>query len=766
MKPKGGKTIVLVRNAYQHDFGGAERFPINLALELKKLGWRPVIVSRSARLLEHAKKADLQTIKGWWWSAQNWSGKRAIFFPVYLIWQFILFVWYFETFSSLEAQVVHLQSKDDFIAGTLAAKLLRKKVIWTDHADLKYVYANHRLWYKNPIGKTVYLASRLADKITLVSRDEQKSIEKALGRKLGPRYEVVHNGVPDVRVRPVAHQAKGLVFCATSRLVSAKGIGELIEAFKKVLLKHPEAELWLVGDGPEETKFKDQAAANRRIKFLGYSDEALRYVEAADIFVHPSYHEGLSLSVVEAAMLGKPIIATDAGGNPEVITDGQSGILVPPKDPDALTRAMLKLAGNDDLRRSLGRQARMVYESGFKFEAIVKDRFIPIYETRKLIKILFDANPLAAGGKSGVGYYTYYLVQSLADAYPDKLQLTGHYYNFLASKKNVDLPTGTNVVYKSSRLWPGKATNLLRRLGAELPFELLIKQRGDVLLFPNFLNLPSLFSEPIVTVIHDLGYLDHPEFVSSRNLRDLQTLVPKTINRSRLIIVNSRFTKERVQQTYGLSDNELLLTPIPPLKVNKLPANQAASLAQKLGIERNFILFIGNLEPRKNLSSLIEAYVRLDERLRSEFSLVLAGGRGWKNEQLSARISELQAADYNIITPGYITDDEKAALYQRATAVILPSYYEGFGMPILEAYSYGVAMAVSDIEVLREVAQNGAVFFDPADVDDIKNKISSLLESRRLRTKLIKAQPAVVAKYSWTETAHQLYRAFEDLTTS
>ena len=100
----------------------------------------------------------------------------------------------------------------------------------------------------------------------------------------------------------------------------------------------------------------------------------------ADIFVHPSYLEGFSISLLEAAMLGKPIIACNVGGNPELIGDGQNGVLIPPRDMVSLTSAMHKLAGDKALREKLGQQARKTYEKRFALEKIVKQQYIPLYE--------------------------------------------------------------------------------------------------------------------------------------------------------------------------------------------------------------------------------------------------------------------------------------------------------------------------------------------------------------------------------------------------
>lgn len=376
------QRILLIRNAAAFDYGGGERFPVHLARELEESGFSVTIVSGSDKLLKYAEVTGIPAIHGWWWARQDWAGVRALLFPIYVLWQLVLTGWYLQLLVRIKSDVVHPQSRDDFIAATLAAKLLSKRVIWTDHADLKYIFANHGIWYKNPVGKLVYFMSRFAHTVTLVSFSEAKLIEESLGHSLPANFVVIHNGVTETNVAPIDVETPkdAVVFCATSRLVIAKGIGELIEAFKLLRANHPEALLWLVGDGPDRDKFKEMVSKSSGITFFGHSEEPLRYVAASDIFVHPSYHEGFSISLVEAAMLAKPIIACNVGGNPEIISDNSTGILVPVMDPQALFAAMERLLKDTALRQKLGSAARDRFVHEFEFKTIVKERFIPLYE--------------------------------------------------------------------------------------------------------------------------------------------------------------------------------------------------------------------------------------------------------------------------------------------------------------------------------------------------------------------------------------------------
>jgi glycosyltransferase involved in cell wall biosynthesis len=144
----------------------------------------------------------------------------------------------------------------------------------------------------------------------------------------------------------------------------------------------------------------------------------------------------------------------------------------------------------------------------------------------------------------------------------------------------------------------------------------------------------------------------------------------------------------------------------------------------------------------------------LPEKTRSNYQLVLAGGYGWKIDNELDYIKKLN--DENIIITGYISDDQKNWLYKNASVFVLPSHYEGFGMPILEAMSFGTPTAVSDIAVFKEVSGNASLYFDKDNPKDISNKLDSLLNNKELQNKLSALGNQRLKKYSWQENAKKI----------
>lgn len=365
--------VLIIRNAYQQDTGGAEQYAFNLALALKRAGHVPFVVTKHRAIHQKCATEDIQSIQGRWHESQEW-GKH------YYLRYLLMPLWYCWLILRYRITVVHPQSRDDFVFATNAGFLLRRTVLWTDHADLKYVMdrANHR----HPrMQRWILKAARYARKIVCVSNSEQQSIA-AVAPELEQKLVVVHNGVfLPKSVKPVPKDK--LVVGTNARLVPAKGISELMTAFAGCQRTNPDIELWLLG-GFSHNKELYEAEAQQlgifgSVRFIGYVDNPNDYVASMDIFVHASYHEAFSLAIIEAAMLGRPIIATAVGGTPEII-DSSCGILVPPKDSGALLEALRQLMDDSTKRKTLAERVQKNAQNQFDFQRIVESKIVPIYK--------------------------------------------------------------------------------------------------------------------------------------------------------------------------------------------------------------------------------------------------------------------------------------------------------------------------------------------------------------------------------------------------
>ena len=371
--------MLLIRNVAPEKYGGGETYQLMLAEKMKKYGMTVCVVTSSKGLINEAKKRDIEVIRAPYLERQNWSGWRNILFPIYYARIKGLRKWYKEVFKQFEPEIVNIQSRDDWIAATGVAKKMGIKVLWTDHMDFRsWVLTNVNVWYKNWIGKWILRCTKEADKIIMINDFERKSFEKTVSPRAYDNVITIKNGVED-EYREYRHiKCKENSICYVGRIVEYKGIGELIEAFGVVSKKYPGTKLDIYGDGEDVAKYKKLAESNSDIKFCGITDKPLKVLAENDIFVLPSYREGLSLSLLDAAMMGKKIIASDVDGNPEIVIDKKTGLLAPAKNEKKLAEAMLYMIENKNQAEKMAVNARRYYEQNYNFERIFKEEILPL----------------------------------------------------------------------------------------------------------------------------------------------------------------------------------------------------------------------------------------------------------------------------------------------------------------------------------------------------------------------------------------------------
>lgn len=366
--------VLIIRNAYQQDTGGAEQYAFNLAKALLQAGHVPVVVTKHQLIHAKCRQAGIRSVRGIWHESQEW-GKH------YYLRYALMPVWYMWLIWRHRINIVHPQSRDDFVFATTAAWLTRRPVIWTDHADLKYIM--DRVNRPHPrMQAWILRAAQRTRQILSVSNSEKASV-LAVAPEFKDQLAVVHNGVfKPTGLQPVDKGGK-FVIGTNARLVPDKGIAELIEGTAPLLAKNAATELWLLGgQSGNQAKYEDQAknlGVVDQVKFLGYVDKPNDFVASMDIFVHASYHEAFSLAIIEAAMLSRPIIATKVGGTPEIINE-KTGLLIPPQDAEAIQKAVQKLLDKPSLRVKLGDAAQALAVRKFDFQKIVEQQIMPIYD--------------------------------------------------------------------------------------------------------------------------------------------------------------------------------------------------------------------------------------------------------------------------------------------------------------------------------------------------------------------------------------------------
>lgn len=370
--------IFLIRNIDPDSYGGAESYQLELAEVLARQGFDPIIITSSKKLLENAKANKIKTIEAPYIKNQNWSGWRNLLLPIYIFKQSKRRTWYKEQIQKYQPIAIDVQSRDDWIAASLAGKDSGTKVFWTDHADLRsWVLNNIDIKYKNLIGKRILKIAKDVDKIIMISDFEAKYFKTIAAKYNLKNVTVIKNGVVDRR-NEYADEPIENNFCYVGRITKDKGIGELIEAFNIFTDKNKTMLLDVYGDGYDFEKYQKLAEGNNRIIFHGFTDNPIEAISRSKIFILPSYHEGLSMSLSQAAMLGKAVIATREGGNPEIVEDHKTGILIKSRDINSLAKAMFEIVDNPSKTNQMAINMRKKYEQELDFEKTIKEKFIPL----------------------------------------------------------------------------------------------------------------------------------------------------------------------------------------------------------------------------------------------------------------------------------------------------------------------------------------------------------------------------------------------------
>lgn len=370
------KNIFLIRNISPEKYGGAESYQIELAKILKKNSYEPIIFSQSKRLVKNAKEEKIKTIIPPYQKRQNWSSWRIVLLPKYFLWQIKTYFWYKKQIKKLKPKAIFVQSRDEWICATLASKKRKTKTYWIDHIDFRtWVLQNVDVPFKNIIGKTILRIGKKVDKIIMISDFEKEELLKITKKYYLKNIITIKNGVVDQLNKYATIKPEPKSFCYVGRLIDYKGINELLGAFMQI--KDREAKLNIYGEGKknDEQKYIDKAKSDPRIIFHGYTSDPLKAISRSEFFVLPSYYEGLSIALLQSAMLGKVIIATDIDGNPEVV-DEKTGILVQPKNADALYLAMKRVLDTKNNNTNFSKNIRLKYEKEFDFEKTVKEKII------------------------------------------------------------------------------------------------------------------------------------------------------------------------------------------------------------------------------------------------------------------------------------------------------------------------------------------------------------------------------------------------------
>jgi glycosyltransferase involved in cell wall biosynthesis len=268
----------------------------------------------------------------------------------------------------------------------------------------------------------------------------------------------------------------------------------------------------------------------------------------------------------------------------------------------------------------------------------------------------------------------------------------------------------------------------------------------------------------IVVTIYDVSFVTHPEFHLEANIRHCLAGTREAIARADAILAISEHTRRDLVERMGASPDRVVVTPLAadPALARVTDAGRLDEVRRRYGLPERFVLFVGTLEPRKNIARLVEAYATLPERLQREAGLVMAGGRGWLSDTMRDEVARRGLGD-RVRFIGYVRPEDMAALYSLATVFAYPSLYEGFGLPVLEAMVCGVPVLTSNVSSLPEVAGDAALLVSPTDVAEIADGLAQVLEDGGLAAKLSARGLEWATRFSWDRCARETLAVYESL---
>ncbi len=346
-----------------------------------------------------------------------------------------------------------------------------------------------------------------------------------------------------------------------------------------------------------------------------------------------------------------------------------------------------------------------------------------------------DGNEANVKKRVGVSIYSV----SLLHYFQQKADVSTQFKIFLREKPLEDLPKPNDYfsyeMVKGELLWSQ----------IFLPARLNLRRDIDVFFTPAH-YAPRLCPVPFVVTIHDLSYFYYPDEFLKKDLYKLQNWTKYSVQRAKKIITVSQNTKKDIMKFYHVPENKI-----------KVVYNGYEKIGQnnELGIKSygNYILYVGTLQPRKNVAMLIHTFNKfLSENL--DFKLIIVGRKGWLYNEIFALVERLKLKD-SVIFTDYVSDGELLQLYKNAFCFVLPSLYEGFGIPVLEAMSNGCPVICSNTSSLPEIGGKAALYFNPKSEKDLLKKVNQLKDDEKLRNELIRKGKEQVKKFSWQTCAQQ-----------
>ncbi len=379
-----------------------------------------------------------------------------------------------------------------------------------------------------------------------------------------------------------------------------------------------------------------------------------------------------------------------------------------------------------------------------------------------MVKVAFDGQLFLKGNKTGIGWCADNLVKGIAETEQYECQL--NYFSRGYSEEELKLLNEyencgirlnsctrlTDVWYKL--IWPF----------IKVPYCWFFRGDCQITHFFNYVIPPGVRGKK-VTIVYDMAYLACPETVSRKTRWWLKLTLKQSCKRADAIITISEFSKRELIKYLNVPEEKIHVMYLGvdfELYHPNYSDEQVESVRKKYGIEPDYFLYLGTIEPRKNLVRLLKAYGKLAKQMPNIPQLVLAGGKGWLSDEIYLTAEKLNLGK-KILFTGYVDKQEAPILMKGAYAFLFPSIYEGFGMPVVEAMACGTPVITADSTSLKEIAEGAAFLVESESIESIYAGIKKITIDSVLRDKLIELGLERASTFSWkkaTNIVDQVYK--------
>lgn len=377
------------------------------------------------------------------------------------------------------------------------------------------------------------------------------------------------------------------------------------------------------------------------------------------------------------------------------------------------------------------------------------------------MKIAIDCSK-AVNESAGIARYTYEIATGLQKVIKPSDELF-YYFNFLRGKHKKELVkkiTQDKIKHKIIPL-PGALKELI--YPSNISFTNLFLGDCDIVHATEFLSFDVGLKVPQVLTVHDLTMAKFPSHKGQKQAQRHTNMLRKACQHADAIISISQATKNDIVEYFHIAPKKIQTIPLGCSKIFKkiLDKRKISQYLKKFQISDPYILFVGTIEPRKNVENIIKAFEEISKNeIGSDYTLVLAGKIGWNSEKILKTYNKSEIKDRIKFIHG-ATDEDLLYLYNGATLFCFPSIYEGFGLPVLEAQKCGVPVVTSDVSSLPEVAGNAALYVDPGNYKDIADKINTVIQNEKIMKQMQWESLKQANEFSWDKCVKQTLEVYK-----